>query len=373
MKWEGSLEELKQQNFKDLDKITFTCKECGKEFTYAFHIMMRKKELLCKGCQTKKTKFNQRKTSFQSLPWLQTNTNVKSLEDLKALTNKRTIERREELKNHLTDLNIDFEMDKVIDDYTVTFYIPSKNIAIDYDGNIWIDSKERWDPSNGRHPRLYFQDKSLYFKEKGIHLIHIFEHEWNEEDRKKRIKDYISYLLVPSKPVYARACKIKEIDSKTAADFIDKYHIQGKDISTIKIGLFYNEELVEVMTFGRSRFNKEYEWEISRLVAKGRVVGGASKLYKYFLEKYNPKSVISYCDISKMTGKVYEKLGLELVRTALPNYVWANENEFHRRYNCQVHKLRAKGYVGTEVTIMEGRGFYRCYDAGNYTFGKVYR
>ena len=44
-------------------------------------------------------------------------------------------------------------------------------------------------------------------------------------------------------------------------------------------------ELIEVMTFGKPRYNKKYEWELLRLCTKfGYIVsGGANKLIKYFI------------------------------------------------------------------------------------------
>ena len=63
------------------------------------------------------------------------------------------------------------------------------------------------------------------------------------------------------------------------------------------------------MTFGKPRYNKNYEWELVRFCSHFQVVGGAEKLFTYFRNRYKPKSIISYCDKSKFIGKVYTNLG----------------------------------------------------------------
>ena len=126
------------------------------------------------------------------------------------------------------------------------------------------------------------------------------------------------------------------------------------------------------MTFGKPRFNNNYEWELIRLCWKAgvRVIGGAPKLFKYFKDKYNPTSIISYCDISKFNGKVYKKLGFELDGITEPTYVWVDNytGEVLSRYQTMKHKLVEQG-LGTEVQtedeIMENLGYLKIYDCGN--------
>lgn len=50
------------------------------------------------------------------------------------------------------------------------------------------------------------------------------------------------------------------------------------------------------MTFGKSRENKKYEYELYRFCNKinTNIIGAFSKLLKYFEKKYEPKSLISY-------------------------------------------------------------------------------
>ena len=85
-------------------------------------------------------------------------------------------------------------------------------------------------------------------------MIHIFEDEWlfKKEIVKSRLLNLIG--KTPNK-IYARKCEIKEISSKDSVKFLEENHIQGNVNSKIRIGLFYNDELVSLMTFGSLRKN----------------------------------------------------------------------------------------------------------------------
>ena len=89
--------------------------------------------------------------------------------------------------------------------------------------------------------------------------------------------------------------------------------MQGECGARIKLGLFYKEELVQIMSFGVPRFTNKYEWEILRECSKVEwgIVGGKEKLWNYFLKHYNPKNCISYCDYSKFKGDSYLKIGFK--------------------------------------------------------------
>lgn len=192
----------------------------------------------------------------------------------------------------------------------------------------------------------------------------------NENDKSEIIKSMKS----KKKRIFARKCTIKTIDSKIEKSFLNNTHIQGYHPSSIAIGLFYKDELVSVMTFGRPRFNKEYEWEIIRFSSKLNtiVVGGASKLYKNFLKEYNPLSVISYCDLRFGTGDVYNKIGMTYVGKTKSNYYYIKDKEVLSRYQCMKKKLKNRLPIFlsklTESENMMINGYTKVYDLGNAKF-----
>ena len=247
----------------------------------------------------------------------------------------------------------------IISPYEIDLYDEKKKIGIEFNGNYWHGEKNK--------KRLFHQQKSLLAESKGIFLYHIFEYEWKE--KKQQILNQLNNLLgINIDKIYARKCVIKEVDNEYKKIFLEENHLQGNDSSSVKLGLYYNNELVSLMTFCKPRFNKKYEWELSRFCSKAgcNVVGGASKLFKYFVEKYNPKNIISYSNIAHTRGKIYETLGFKFDSISKPNYVWSNGHNYLSRYDCQKHKLLEQGFEGnSETKIMYSKGYYRIYDCGN--------
>lgn len=96
--------------------------------------------------------------------------------------------------------------------------------------------------------------------------------------------------------IYARQCKIKKLDYTISKEFLNKNHRQGNAYSKICYGLFYNGELVHLMSFGNPRFNKNYQWEIIRECTKKNYIvqGATSKVWKHFLKNENCRSCICY-------------------------------------------------------------------------------
>ena len=241
----------------------------------------------------------------------------------------------------------------------IDIFIPELNIGIEFNGNIWHSEKYK--------EKNYHQEKSLYAVNENIFIYHIFEYEWKE--KKGKIINQLNNLLgFNQKKIYARKCVIKEIDNKEKSEFLELNHLQGNDTSSVKLGLYYDNELVSLMTFCKPRFNKKYEWELSRFCSKSgcNIIGGASKLFKYFINNYKPQSIISYSNIAHTKGSLYKKLNFIFNSISKPNYVWTNGHNILTRYQCQKHKLLERGFIGnTETEIMHNNGYYRIFDCGN--------
>lgn len=255
------------------------------------------------------------------------------------------------------------------------FYIPEKKLAIEVDGSYWHSQKLK-DPK-------YHQNKSLECLNAGVRLTHIFEYEWIQDETREKIKQLLRNALSSNiKTVYARKCYIKEIDTDIEKEFLNSYHLQGYASSSIKYGLYsqQDDELISIMTFGASRFNNQYQYELIRYCNKPeiRVIGGAEKLFKRFIKDHNPEQIISYCSLSKFNGGVYSRLGFNRADRFItePNYVWvpynfSNDKTVLTRYQTQIKKLKDQGldvYGHTEDEIMQNRGYFKIYDSGNMRF-----
>lgn len=274
-----------------------------------------------------------------------------------------------EIQDHISSYGISYISNdrNVIFGKEIDIFIPSLKIGIEVNGMYWHKSDIR--------DSKYHQNKVLKCKEHGIKLIHIFEDEWN--NKRDLVCERIKSVLGISKRIYARKCTVNEIQKSTANSFIDEYHIQGIASAFINIGLYYKNDLVAVMTFGKSRFDKKYEYELIRYCSNGTIVGGASKLLKYFERNYNPKSLMTYADMNWSNGNLYEKLGFDYVSTTTPGYFYYDPKSKVRisRQRCQKHKLVKNGHDPslTETEICCGiLGYYKIYDSGNLKFNKYY-
>lgn len=238
-------------------------------------------------------------------------------------------------------------------------YFQDKGIGIEFNGNYWHSELHK--------SMNYHRDKSKYFIDHNIFVYHIFEYEWNDKRKQPIIISQINNLLgLNSEKVYARKCILKEISKKEKAMFLEQNHIQGNDRCNISLGLYYQDELISLMTFCKPKFNKKYEWELSRFCSKVgyNVIGGASRLFKYFIRKYNPKNIISYSDIAKTKGILYEKLGFEYILSTRPNYIWWNSNGILLKSQTRKSKLKDWDISLSESEIMHQRHYYKIYNCG---------
>lgn len=239
----------------------------------------------------------------------------------------------------------------------------------------WPFHNTTLNPIAGQSPisKDYHLKKSRVANVAGYRCIHIFD--WEDQDK-------IIQSLQSKTKIYARECDLREVSMKDSEVFLNQYHFQDSCRGQkVRLGLYYKNSLVELMTFGTPRYNKKYQWELLRLCTRfnSYVVGGAERLYNYFLKRFNPKSIISYCDKSKFTGDVYSRLGMTLIRTGAPSKHWYNyqlnihitDNLLRQRGFDQLYGT-IFGYYGKGTSneeLMKDHNFVEIYDCGQQSFG----
>jgi len=253
--------------------------------------------------------------------------------------------------------------------YEIDIFIPEISLGIELDGIYWHSE------ISGGKDRNYHIDKTKYFESLGIQIIHIFNCEWNTK------QDIIKSMLLNKinkidNKIFARKCSIEILNSSISSSFLNINHLQGNINSNVSIGLKYNDEIVSIMSFGKSRFNKNYEWEMLRFCNKlnTNVVGGFSKLLNYFIKNYSPTSLITYADKRFSNGNVYLNNGFNKLHESKPNYFYIdkNYNSIENRMNYQKHKLKEKldafSDELTEWENMQNNNYDRIWDCGNIAF-----
>lgn len=253
----------------------------------------------------------------------------------------------------------------VISPYELDVYIPSKNLAIEFCGNVWHSTLYNHD--NNKH-----YDKFKKCQDKGITLLTLFEDEW--DDKQDICKSIIKNKIIGSSTIiYARKCEVKEVDDPVKVkEFLDSNHIQGRCNYNHAIGLFYNNEMVQVSTFTKCRNSQKEDYDLSRLCGKinTNIIGGASKILSSFRNKYTG-SICSFADLRISNGNVYNKLGFTDQYTIKPRYTYVGDiTKWKRKHRFGFNKSKLIDKYGSEFTnmtefeIAQSNGLYRLYDCG---------
>ena len=264
-------------------------------------------------------------------------------------------------KDLLDSVGLDCSFEKHIHPYSYDICLEDLNLVIEIDptythnaiGNHWGVVRDN----------RYHLSKTEVANAAGYRCIHVFD--W--DDPKKVVE-----TIRASKTLYARNLEIRSVEQADVKEFLNLYHLQSS-VYGIKnsYGLYLDDELIELMVFGYPRYNKNYEWELLRLCTRSgyKVVGGAERLFKHFVKTITPKSVISYCDIAKFDGSVYERLGMTLIRKNPPAKVWSLGGERitdsllrQRGFDQLFHTNYGKGTSNEE--LMLDHGWLPVYDCG---------
>lgn len=257
---------------------------------------------------------------------------------------------------------------KILGGKEIDIYIPDKNIAIEFNGIYW-------------HSTL-FKDKNYHLSKKeeceklGIRLIHIWEDQWIY--KKEIVLSMLNNVLsiIPRK-IMARKCEISVVDNKLSKDFLEKNHLQGNIQSSIKYGLFYEKELVSIMTFGKYRrstgkVSKDNEYELYRFCNKINtiVVGGFSKLLNFFIESNNPENIITYTKRDWSGYKSNQKSVYDKYFTfdgSTPYSYWYFDSKLNRSHRFKYRKSVLNTNL-KEQEYMIDNGYLIVYDSGNFKF-----
>lgn len=230
-------------------------------------------------------------------------------------------------------------------------------------------------------PYTYHQLKTKAAIENGVTLFHIFGWEWQYKRPiiESMIKNSLGFC---SSKIYARNTYVQDIDFNDCIRFLVTNHRQGGISSPVRLGLIdvATGDLVSIMTFNKVRRNQgvtkdtgDKDWELSRFCSKldTIVMGGASKLFKYFVENYQPDKVVSFSDPAHTKGALYEKLGFQQVSWSSPDYVWVRMRDNRAFNRSNTMKSNLCKFLGEEVDlsktekqIMEAHGYAQVFDSG---------
>lgn len=267
---------------------------------------------------------------------------------------------------------------KVLDGKEIDIFIPDICLGIEYNGSAFHANVNGVFSNKSKD---YHFRKFLLAKSMGIHLINIFDVDW--QNKQEKIKAYLYDTIVGTRKIYARQCLLQEVNHTDANIFYNANHLQGASrLARINYGLYLNGELYAVMGFGSLRYSgKTNSYELHRFcVREGyTVVGGASKLLKNFESIYKPDLLVSYSDNDYFSGDMYPRLGFVFDRYCTLPYFWFDGKSILSREKCQPKILKEKypelydpASKSVENDIMSKLHYYKVYRSGNTRWIKEY-
>lgn len=196
-------------------------------------------------------------------------------------------------------------------------YIPSKKVAIEFNGVYWHSTKIVG--------RGYHREKRKNCDALGIRLISVSEQDW--VDRRGQVESIIISALGGhfGKRINARQCEIIEVDNRTYRDFMVSHHIQGYAHAPYKFGLVHPVHgLVSVMSFRQIKHGANNGWwDMVRYATSCNVRGGQSKLFSHASESLKMTQCQSFVDCDYFTGNSYVNSGFVLDSDKTVSYkIW---------------------------------------------------
>lgn len=226
----------------------------------------------------------------------------------------------------------------------------------------------------GKSDQAYHQKKSLLAIEAGIGLVHLYDSDFIDESRYQVFLRQLTCMVKAKTRIGARQCEVRPVDRVVSNGFLEKYHFQGGERSSqMGYGLFHGNDLVGVMTFGKSRYTDDRYEIIRYCIDPGYVIhGGFEKLFRAFLSTLSgPASIVSYMDLNKRlrARSVYDRVGFTFQGLTPPDYVWYNQSgtKMKSRYSTTKAILVKQGFdpAKSEIEIMRERHFVRVFGAGS--------
>jgi hypothetical protein len=255
--------------------------------------------------------------------------------------------------------------------HEVDIFIPEISLGIEYNGLYWHSAAGL--ARKEHNVRTYHLDKTKYYEENNIRIIHIWEHEWR--NRRHQVQSFIlSAIGKNAIKLNPRDCTVVWSDSKDeikkAHELLDDYHIQGHVGSTKYVtNIYYQNELVATATFGKHHRGLD-QWVLSRFCAKMNytirgLLGKVSKLAYQNLQQ----PLVSWADYRLSQGNGYMKAGWKLDEALLPDYFYfkASTLEIFSKQSRQKKAVNTPEEM-TEYEHARLDGLERVWDCGKIRF-----
>jgi len=235
----------------------------------------------------------------------------------------------------------------------------SETIYVNVDGLYWHSDKvkdDKWCHFNQRKE----------FETAGLRLFQFREDEI--KNKPNVVLSIINNSLGKSQNrIHARNCSIQIVEHSVAVEFLDNNHLMGKPAPSKHIGLFYQNELVCLLSYKC----KSNICKIERFCSKVNTVipGGFSKLLSDLEKNHLPEEITeihNWVDLRYGTGNHLLSKGFIQTKETL-GWKWTDLEKTYNRLHCKANMDARKL---TEKQHAEELGLFRIYDAGQRLYQK---
>lgn len=279
------------------------------------------------------------------------------------------------IKKQTSEIVLTDSRPKCMKGLELDLYIPSLNVAIEYNGSTFHHSSNSKEVPE-YYRKYYKHSKYHYDKWKlcmgnGITLLSIYDFYWLNTKKQEIYKSKITHLINKDTKIFARKCKIVEVDNKEAYQFYEDNHLEGSGFN-YKDSKSYCLELNSIRymycTIGKmyNQTSKCFEYKLHRICTLKfhTVVGGVSKLSKFMKTNFGTYKF----QLTLSSGGTIPDLDLSKVSL---RYFWVKPggSVYYHRNKTQKQNLEKTFkqpllQSDTENSYMERLGFLKVYDNG---------
>lgn len=245
----------------------------------------------------------------------------------------------------------------------VDILVKDRNIVIEYNGIYWHSEEIR--------DKNWHKQRSIDCKKLGYNVLFIWQDDWLYK------RDIVVSLLKnklgvsSSIKVNARDCIIKEVNSITASEFFNAYHLQGHVNSEAYIGLYKDSLLVALCAISDDNGNIY----LKRYATSCTVRGGFSKLLSYIENTYIYESLYTFSDNDISDGSLYVNSGFIFDGSIKPDYKYVYKGRRVHKFNFRIERFRRDPSLLYEEGLSESQladlnKLYRVWDSGKKKWSK---